>query len=101
MTQLYLPPMTLNGSLFYIPTGLFLAGTTALIWRKDSNVAQRYFIPATLLFFVSLLFRTIDISACNTLPVGTHFIWHIMIAITIFYLMKGLATGTNVRANNA
>ena len=89
-TQFYLPPMTLNGSLFYIPTALFLVITTVLIWRNDSNTAKLFFLPATFLFFAALILRTVDLSVCDKIPIGTHFVWHILIAFTIYYLMNGL-----------
>lgn len=35
-------------------------------------------------FFVSLLFRSIDQAVCNTIPIGTHFIWHILNAVVLY-----------------
>ena len=52
--------------------------------RKVSDV--RYFLIATFLFIISLVFRTIDIYICNYIFFGTHFIWHILNSLVIYYL---------------
>lgn len=38
------------------------------------------------LFIVAFFFRTIDHTICSMIPMGTHFIWHIVNAL-IFYLL--------------
>lgn len=87
--QSALPADFLNGSIFYLPTWIFLLGITTLAWKQES-VAYRYYIFACMVFTVSLIFRTVDQSVCSTLPMGTHFIWHLLIATTLYLLMRGL-----------
>ena len=41
-------------------------------------------IVVVALFMVSLFFRQIDLSACDSLSFGTHFMWHIMNAIVLY-----------------
>lgn len=87
--QSTLPANFLNGSIFYLPTWIFLVGITAIAWKQET-VAYRYYIFACMVFTVSLIFRTLDQSLCATVPVGTHFIWHLLNAITLYLLMCGL-----------
>jgi hypothetical protein len=42
---------------------------------------------ASILFIISLIFRTIDHSICDWLPIGSHFLWHIINAVVLYYTM--------------
>jgi hypothetical protein len=84
-----LPTGFLNGSIFYIPTWLFLAGLTVIIWSRRKTIRQ-YYLWALIIFTVALTLRTVDNTLCNVIPTGTHFIWHLLIAITLYLLMLGL-----------
>ena len=79
----------LNGSLQYLPVVLvlllFSVGATVMKHRIN-----RHLWWATGLFAVALFFRTIDIAVCQTLPTGTHFIWHLFDALLIAVLLHGL-----------
>lgn len=96
--QTLLPVDFLNGSIFYLPTWLFLLGITLFVW-KSKNIERNYYASAFVIFSVSLTFRTIDIAICNTIPTGTHFIWHLLNAVTLYLLMLGLINAT-VAAQN-
>ncbi|WP_455365917.1 ceramidase domain-containing protein [Kaarinaea lacus] len=87
--QSTLPGNFLNGSIFYLPTWLFLLGITATAWKRKV-IAYRYFIGGCAIFTLSLVFRTIDLWICATIPAGTHFIWHLLNATTLYLLMYGL-----------
>ena len=89
------PASTLNGSLFYIPTGALLFGITIILWHRENIAVTNYFLPGSILFTVAIVFRTMDLSACAVIPVGTHFVWHLLIALTIFLLMSGLIATIN------
>lgn len=85
-----LPPDTLNGSLFYLPTGVLLFTITLILWLQNQPIVKYYFLAGSITFVIAIVFRTIDLSVCNSFSIGTHFVWHILIAITIFMLMSGL-----------
>lgn len=40
------------------------------------------------LFAVSLAFRTADLPLCAVLPLGTHFVWHILNAVVLYSLVR-------------
>lgn len=94
-----LPASTLNGSLFYIPTGVLLFAITLILWYQKSMV-KHFFLLGSLIFIAAIVFRTIDLSICNAFPVGTHFIWHLLIAITIYLLMSGLINTVQLSEKN-
>lgn len=90
------PAATLNGSLFYIPTAVFLFGITLLLWLEMHPV-KHFFTTGSILFLIAIVFRTIDLSLCSLFPVGTHFIWHLLVAITIYVLMSAIINSTLIR----
>ncbi|MEL7215701.1 MAG: hypothetical protein AAGJ96_07195, partial [Pseudomonadota bacterium] len=47
------------------------------LWRKHPATAQGLLIGVAILS-LSLTFRTVDEAVCNALPLGTHFMWHIL-----------------------
>jgi len=98
IVQIISSPFTLNGSLFYVPTFVFLLGITFRLYARHTNIYLTY-AYATGVFFIALIFRTIDLRICNDFPVGSHFIWHILIAITVYILMIGLLKNSQSRVS--
>lgn len=94
------PTATLNGSLFYLPTALLLFGISFVLWHKGDR-QKSYFLAGSILLTIAITFRTVDLSACGTIPVGTHFIWHILVAITIYVLMTALLNSVVYNQTNA
>lgn len=82
-------PQWLNGSLGYAPALAFLAGMG--IWHYHrKKYAPRTLLLATLLFALSLLFRSIDNAICPRFAIGTHFLWHLLNAGVLYLAMRGL-----------
>jgi Ceramidase len=83
------PPDTLNGSLQYLPAiGALYSFAGFLLWRH--HPARWWIAGAAGTFTVSLGLRTIDFIACPRIPIGTHFGWHILNAITIWCLLESV-----------
>lgn len=82
---------TLNGSESYFPA-LALLGGSALLLALLGRAAARPVAIATAIFSVSLMARSADAGVCAYVPLGTHFIWHLlngaMIAILLFTLLQ-------------
>jgi hypothetical protein len=74
-----IPPPTdpLNGSGQYAPALLALAGVTAFAWIRGLPT-RGLLLAATLAFLAALTFRTIDLRVCADVPLGTHFLWHLL-----------------------
>src|SRR5258706_8742374 len=73
------PPYALNGSVGYLP---------ALVARAAHGPARRGLELAAMIFTVSLALRTIDLKACDTFPLGTHFSWHLLNAVVLYVLLR-------------
>lgn len=94
--QSALPADFLNGSVFYLPTWLALALMTTWLAYKGHAQWQAY-AWASGLFLVSLSFRTVDPLWCEWLPMGTHFVWHLLNALLLYLLVRGLLADATPR----
>ncbi len=91
-----------NGSLGYVPAlaAMLAIGAVLTIQRHP---AWPYVLTAGLVFCVSLAFRSLDWDLCALTRVdghaiGTHFLWHILNAITLYLLLTGaIQTGRRAR----
>jgi len=85
----------LNGSEQYAPAllALYIFAAITLVQR---HAAAKWLLGAAVTFTVALVFRTVDIAVCDTLPIGTHFIWHslngLMIGLLLQALVRDLST---------
>ena len=82
------PPL-LNGSLQYAPALLALLVFSWALWRTDHD-AGIYVIASTLVFSLSLAFRTVDFNVCAAFPIGTHFLWHTLNGLMIAILLTAI-----------
>lgn len=76
----------LNGSVGYAPVPILILGYAALLARRAPATARGLAIGAALLA-VSLFFRTIDASVCAAFPLGTHFLWHLLNAAMLGWMI--------------
>jgi hypothetical protein len=77
------------GGAMYLPTLFFLSAAGIGIWRTDSDAGKAFFTAAGL-FVLSFTARTIDMPLCSTVPIGTHYFWHIFNAAVLFLLVRTL-----------
>jgi len=81
-------PLFGSSSGYILPAlAIFLVGF--LFWRRDAAGGMRV-LTAGLVFAVSLTFRTIDEPLCASIPVGTHFLWHLLNGTVLFLLIRVL-----------
>jgi hypothetical protein len=91
-----LPQDWLNGSLSYAPALLVLLCLSFWHWRNAGQA--RWALPtAGLVFIISMTFRSIDMAICQTLPLGTHFLWHILNAIVLYLSVYAVLINLPVR----
>ncbi len=85
---LFLPP-GLRGSAGYAAFLLGLWGTAGVLWRRDgSRETARIIAMAGLVFALSLTFRTLDRPLCDVIPLGTHWLWHLLNATVLHLLLR-------------
>jgi hypothetical protein len=82
-------PGALNGSVGYLPALAVLAGMWLWLARRGHPLTPS-FAAATGLLVVSLTLRTLDRSLCSSLPIGTHFAWHLLNAGLLYLVVTGL-----------
>lgn len=90
-----------NGSLGYVPALAALLGI-GLLLAGMGHRAGRWIVAAGLVFAVSLTFRTIDFEVCALTRVmgkarGTHALWHVMNAVTLYLLLVAAVRHGNTR----
>ena len=82
-------PDPLNGSGQYAPALIALVVFAALA-RRRHHPMRAWIAACALTFLISLVFRTVDKTACTVLPFGTHFLWHILNAGMVGLLLQVL-----------
>ncbi|MEH6832408.1 MAG: ceramidase domain-containing protein [Sulfitobacter sp.] len=82
-------PDILNGSLQYAPALIALVIFAALTTLRK-HPARNYIVLAAVLFFASLIFRSIDLALCETTRIGTHFMWHLLNGAMVAVLLQAL-----------
>jgi hypothetical protein len=79
----------LNSSVSYIPVPLLIAAYGLALARRAPETGHGLLIGA-LLLSASLVFRTIDLAVCDAIPLGTHWIWHILNGIMLGWMIRVL-----------
>jgi hypothetical protein len=82
----------LNGTMGYTPAFIALA-LMSLVLAAARHPAWKYLAAAALVFLASMTFRTLDIEICALThlggrAVGTHFLWHVLNAVTLYLLLR-------------
>ncbi|WP_414834098.1 ceramidase domain-containing protein [Afifella sp. YEN Y35] len=75
-----------GGSAGYAPALLAMLGVGLLLWR-EGHPAARLILAAAGVFALSLCLRMTDQPICATLPIGTHYFWHVFNAVTLAILV--------------
>lgn len=68
---------SMNGSEGYFPVFIILVIYGVALARLGHPAASGLFATAAL-FSISLTFRSVDDALCQMLPLGTHFMWHVL-----------------------
>ena len=76
-------PEILNGSVPYLPAlGVLLV--IGVYHYRTGRPGPAAFLVAAGLFLAALIFRTFDIAICERVPVGTHFLWHLLNGLLVY-----------------
>lgn len=77
----------LGSSASYAPVPVLILAYAVLLRNRLPRVARGLAIGAGLLT-LSLTFRTLDQASCAVLPIGTHFMWHILNATMLAWMIE-------------
>ena len=84
------PRGVLGGGITHVPTFLALAALGMLLRRRDNSVST-YVLAALLSYACALLVRSWDLYLCQSFPLGVHWLWHLLTALTATVLLLGVA----------
>jgi len=79
----------MNGSQSYMPV-LFMIAGFAIATRAKPKLSRGLWISVALLT-LSIFLRSIDEAICASLPIGTHFLWHIINGIMLTHMVLVMA----------
>ena len=77
----------LGSSAGYAPVPLLILIYAAWLWRRAPGTARGMAAGAAILT-LSLTFRTLDQPLCGALPLGTHFLWHLLNALMLGWMIE-------------
>lgn len=77
----------LGSSASYAPVPLLILVYAALLRNRLPETARGLAIGAGILI-ASLAFRTLDQPLCGALPLGTHFMWHVLNAVMLGWMIE-------------
>lgn len=79
--------LPLGSSAAYASVPLLIVIEAALMWRFAPATARGFLLGATILS-VSIALRILDEPLCAAIPTGTHFLWHILNAIMLGWMIE-------------
>ena len=77
----------LGSSAGYAPVPVLIAAYAWLLRRSAPETAKGLAIGAGILV-LSLIFRTLDGPLCGVIPLGLHFIWHLLNAVMLAWIIE-------------
>lgn len=78
---------SLNGSASYLPVVVLIGAYALALARRAPETARGLAIGVAILA-LSLTFRTIDSRVCGAFPLGTHFLWHVLNAVMLGWMIR-------------
>jgi len=78
---------SLGSSSAFAPVALLIFIYAVLLKRRLPDVSKGLHLGAAILVF-SLTFRATDLPICQYAPLGTHFMWHILNAIMLGWMIE-------------
>ena len=75
------------GGAMYLPTLIFMLAAGAGIWLRNPSAGQAFYAAAAV-FAASFAARTLDMPLCDSFPLGTHYLWHVLNAVVLFLLVR-------------
>jgi len=70
----------------YLPALITLFMFTVYVYFNNKKTFK-YFFSSSIIFLSSIILRSLDFVFCNTLIIGTHFLWHILNSILLYLLI--------------
>lgn len=81
-------PAGMRGSAGYAGFALGLFGVALATGLRGDGAGARRLAAAGLVFSVSLSFRSLDSALCAQMPLGLHWVWHLLNGLLLFLLLR-------------
>jgi hypothetical protein len=77
----------LNGVLLYAPT-LGVTWVVGLHYFLSARPERLVLLAGAVVVCAALTCRTIDLLVCRQFPLGTHFLWHVLLGLTVYLTLR-------------
>ena len=84
---LTLPLNFLGSTRVYMPILILIILFSLLIYTRLPKVSRGLAIGAFILM-TSMIARILDVPLCQNIPIGTHFLWHVMNAVMLAWMIE-------------
>ncbi|WP_299743118.1 ceramidase domain-containing protein [uncultured Tateyamaria sp.] len=81
----YVPVLGVSAGYLPVPVLILIY---AVLLRRGAPDLARGFVIGALILFVSLTARSVDGMLCAQIPMGTHFLWHILNGIMLGWMIE-------------
>jgi len=85
-------PHLLNGSLVYAPAFVLTTSLGLYHWLQRKPEPW-LLLGATATLALAVFLRTLDATVCDRFPFGTHFLWHVFVAVVVYWCLRALIVG--------
>ena len=79
----------LGGGLMYVPT-VVLSWAVGLHYSLSGRPERFILLASAAVFCAALICRSIDLVVCRQLPMGHHFLWHVLNGLVVYLAMRAL-----------
>ena len=81
-------PLTFLGSTrIYMPMPILIILFSLLLYKRLPIVSRGLAVGAFILI-ISMLARILDVPLCQKIPLGTHFVWHVLNAVMLAWMIE-------------
>ena len=84
---LMLPLSFLGSTRIYVPILVLISLYSLILIKKFRDVSKGLAVGA-LLLTISMFARSVDLPLCEIMPTGTHFLWHVINAIMLAWMIE-------------
>jgi hypothetical protein len=84
------PRGALGGGITHIPT-IVVLGTAAFLLIVRKHGLGKYLVAATITYLAAIVVRSFDLQLCGSFPIGVHWLWHLLGAVTSTLVLYGIA----------
>ncbi len=82
-----LPLSFLGSTRIYVPILVLISLYSLILIKKFPDVSKGLAVGA-LLLTISMFARSVDLPLCEAIPIGTHFLWHVINAIMLAWMIE-------------